>query len=84
MPSYMVDEGGERTHVVLPVDEYEQLKKSEARLESVRGYAMEMISAMGQEEQNESREATVPEQSEAAEEHHEHHEHREQAWYRSS
>lgn len=49
MPGYLVDEGGERTHAVLPVDEYERLKKAADRLESVRGYAMEMISAMGEE-----------------------------------
>lgn len=49
MPGYLVDEGGERTHAVLPVDEYETLKKAAERLESVRGYAMEMISAMGED-----------------------------------
>lgn len=55
MPGYLVDEGGERTHAVLPVDEYERLKKAEGRLESVRGYAMEMISAMGAEEKAEEK-----------------------------
>ncbi|MBA2692813.1 MAG: hypothetical protein H0U65_10020 [Rubrobacter sp.] len=49
MPGYLVDEGGERTHAVLPLDEYERLKKVEERLESVRGYAMEMITAMSEE-----------------------------------
>ncbi len=50
MPGYLVDEGGERTHAVLPLDEYENLRKAAERLESVRGYAMEMISAMGEDE----------------------------------
>lgn len=50
MPGYLVDEGGERTHAVLPIEEYETLRKAAERLESVRGYAMEMISAMGEDE----------------------------------
>lgn len=49
MPGYLVDESGERTHAVLPLDEYERLRKSEDKLESVRGYAMEMMSAMDTE-----------------------------------
>lgn len=79
MPSYMVDEGGERTHVVLPVAEYEDLKKAETKLESVRGYAMEMISAMGQEESQENGRGEIHEEpvenQEAGQENHE------QAWY---
>lgn len=50
MPSYLVDEGGERTHAVVPVEEYERLKRAAERLESVRGYAMEIISMVGKED----------------------------------
>ncbi|MGH3086229.1 MAG: hypothetical protein ACRDSJ_02775 [Rubrobacteraceae bacterium] len=78
MPGYLVDEGGERTHAVLPVDEYERLKKAEERLESVRGYAMEMISAMNQEESQEN--GQVEERHDEQQENSER-EHQEQGWY---
>ncbi len=68
MPGYLVDEGGERTHAVLPLDEYERLKKAEERLENVRGYAMEMVAAMGREEQADARGGTDSESEGAGEE----------------
>lgn len=43
MPGYLVDEGGERTHVVLPVEEYERLKRATEHLEAVRGHAVEIM-----------------------------------------
>lgn len=82
MPSYLVDEGGERTHAVLPLDEYERLKKAEARLESVRGYAMEMVAAMGAEEQAETREGAHGEaREEANSDHGGGGEEQDRAWY---
>lgn len=83
MPGYLVNESGERTHAVLPVKEYERLKKAEERLESVRGYAMEMISAMNQEESqgNNGQVEDHEEHSEGREAEAEHQEHHEQGWY---
>ncbi|CAN5496274.1 hypothetical protein BH20ACT10_BH20ACT10_14440 [soil metagenome] len=85
MPGYLVDEGGERTHAVLTLDEYERLKRSEERLESVCGYAMEMSAMSGDEESGEAGEDADPEDGE---EHGEEHgedrgeEHQdERAWY---
>ncbi|AHY45800.1 Hypothetical Protein RradSPS_0517 [Rubrobacter radiotolerans] len=49
MPGYLVDEGGERTHVVLPVEEYERLKKATEHLVAVRGYVSEIMSVMNEE-----------------------------------
>ncbi len=64
---------------MLPVGEYEELKKAEAKLESVRGYAMEMISAMGREESQENGQGEVREEpAESPEAERENHE---QAWY---
>jgi hypothetical protein len=79
MPGYLVDEGGERTHAVLPIDEYERLKSAEEKLESVRGYAMEMISAMGYEDPGQTGETAGQEHDAAGEHHQEHHE--ERSWY---
>jgi hypothetical protein len=58
MPGYLVDEGGERTHAVLTLGEYERLTKAAEKLENVRGYALEMISAMSEEEAVESEDSS--------------------------
>lgn len=46
MPGYLVDEGGERTHAVVPVEEYERLKKAAENLETVRGHAAEIMAVI--------------------------------------
>ncbi len=51
MPSYLIDDGGERTHVVVPVEEHERLKKAAERAESISAYARQIMAAMGEEEE---------------------------------
>lgn len=51
MPSYLIDDGGERTHVVIPVEEHERLVKSAERAESISSYARQIMAAMGEEEE---------------------------------
>ncbi len=51
MPSYLVDDGGERTHAVIPVEEHERLKKAAERAESVSAYARQIMAAMAEEEE---------------------------------
>lgn len=82
MPGYLVDEGGERTHAVLPVDEYERLKKAAERLESVRGYAMEMISAMsGEEEAGKSEKVSEVSENPVSEQGNAEEDEQDRAWY---
>ncbi|WP_119069389.1 hypothetical protein [Rubrobacter indicoceani] len=46
MPGYLVDEGGERTHVVVPVEEYERLRRAAEKLETVREHANEIMAVI--------------------------------------
>jgi hypothetical protein len=50
MTSYLIDEGGERTHAVVPIEEHERLKSAAARVESIRAYAQQIMAAMDHEE----------------------------------
>lgn len=59
MPSYLINEGGERTHAVIPVEEHERLRKAAEKAESIRSYAEQIMAAMGQDEE-------TPEENERA------------------
>jgi hypothetical protein len=46
MAGYLIDEGGDRTHAVLPVEEYERLTRSAERLDRMREYAPQMMATI--------------------------------------
>lgn len=54
MAGYLIDESGERTHAVVPVEEYERLTRSAERIEKMREYASQMMAAMEEEAVEES------------------------------
>lgn len=60
MPGYLIDEGGERTHAVVPVEEYERLRRAAENLETVRGYASEIMAVIERENPVASASSTGP------------------------
>ncbi|MBA2691577.1 MAG: hypothetical protein H0U65_03665 [Rubrobacter sp.] len=57
MTGYLIDEGGERTHAVIPIEEHERLKGAAARVESIRAYTQQIMAAMDEEGQAENGQA---------------------------
>jgi hypothetical protein len=61
MTSYLIDDGGERTHAVITVEEHERLKKAAERADSISSYARQIMAAM--EEDSEQVESNGQEES---------------------